>query len=129
MPDPYLSPDLVLTTYRGSQIVFTVTPLAGGQPISNLATYAQISWSWFSGSRDRPGVKVLDVRFTGLTPLYITVVTVNSQPAIQVLIPAAISAGVAPGLYYAELWMTPPGADPVMTGWAEIKHEQTTTGL
>lgn len=128
MADPYLTPDLVITTYKGSPIDFTVTPTAAGEAVADLSDYDQISWHWYSGSRDRPGTKVLSVKYTGADPNYITVVTVDSKPSARINIPGSITNGIAAGIYFAELWITPPGGEATITGWAEIKHELTTGG-
>lgn len=130
--NPQLTPDLLVTTYRGSPISFLAVPTQGGLPISNLASYSQIDFSLWSGTRDAPGTKVLSVKYTGTAPNYITVVDVTNpsvpigSKGIQVTVPGAASLALAAGQYFAELWLTPPGGEKQFTSWAVWNHEPTT---
>lgn len=132
MHDPFLAPELVITTYKGSPVSLVFVPTQGGASIDDLDSYDQIDFSVFAGSRDAPGVKVLDVRFTGLAPLYIAVITVNdpnvppNSKAIQVSIPGSVMLALAPGQYFAELWLTPPGGEEAFTNYAIWLHMPTT---
>lgn len=132
MHDPFLAPELVITTYKGSPVSLVIVPTQDGAAIANLAGYDQIDFSVFAGTRDAPGAKVLDVRFTGAPPLYITVIVVNdpnvpvNSPGIQVAIPGTVMLALAPGQYFAELWLTPPGGEPQFTSYAIWLHLPTT---
>jgi hypothetical protein len=130
VPDPYLAtPVLVVTSYKGSPLALTITPKRDGAAIDDLAAYDQIEWSWFTGSRESPGAKALTVKMTGIAPNYITVVSVGGFPSLIIDIPGTATNAVAPGQYYAELLLTPPGGEATLTAWATIQHQPTTIGL
>lgn len=122
---------LVIQTYQGSRIFFVLVPTAGDLPISDLATYTQISFSVYAGSQDSPGAVVLPLTYEGAGPNYITVVDVSDpsvpdgSKGIQIDVPASASKVFVPGQYFAELWLTPPGGDPIFTGLALWNHSPT----
>jgi hypothetical protein len=134
-----LTPDLVLTTYRGSPINFVLTPDQGGSPsqigspIEDLADYDQITLHVRTGSRESPGPVALAVKYTGDAPNYVSVVDVTidsvAYPSVSVSVPAAASGGLTAGQYYAELWVTPAGGEATFTGWLVWNHEQTSYGV
>lgn len=134
MPSPNATPDLQVTTYHGSPMSFTLVPSQNGQPVSNLSSYSQIDFSWYSGNPGDPGypgTKKLDLRYTGTGPLYITITTVVinavSFPAVTVTVPGSVMGGVGlpPGLYTAEMWLTPPGGEATYAGKATFNHLPT----
>jgi hypothetical protein len=130
MPDPYLTPNLVITTYRGSHFTRAFTPKQNGAAV-DLSSYENIAWTWFAGSRSAPGARILEVASNPVNSAnpYITITSIGGFPSILVDIPGAILSGVAPGEYFAELLLTEAGGDVVMTGWATILHQPSTVGL
>jgi hypothetical protein len=126
----YLTPELHITSYRGSPIRFSITPTQDGDYITDLASYDQIQFDLWSGTREVPGEVALSLRYTGVAPLYITVTEpVVNQPAITIDVPGDVSGALDAGQYFAELWLTPAGDDPTFTGWATWDHQPTTYGL
>ncbi len=124
---------LHVVTYKGSPINFLVVPQADGDPIDDLDAYTQIDWSWWTGSPEVPGTKALDVRLTGIAPLYLSVEDITRPPlfptptpALRVDVPQAASLAVAAGSYYAELWITPPGGEKTLVGTSYFNHLPTT---
>lgn len=123
---------LYVTTYKGSPINFLVVPLADGAGI-DLSTYDQIDWSWWTGTPETPGTKQVDVRLTGLAPLYLSVEDLTGTEGIpdgaygvRLELPQAASYTIPAGQYYAELWITPGGGEKQLTGIAYFNHLPTT---
>ena len=128
----YLTPDLVIYTYRGSPIKFTIQPLLGGVAIADLPSYDQIEFSLWTGTREAPGTKQLTIKFKGVAPNYISVVDVDAgvgvSYAAQIDIPDTVSLALPVASYFAELWITPPGGKATFTGFAYWHHLPTTAG-
>lgn len=134
MVSAFLTPDLMLLLYNGSPASFLLVPSQDGGPIADLAAYDQIDFSVFTGTRTRPGTKILPITYTGLGPNYITVENYTPPgslvvfPSIRVTLPgtAVTKELIPPGQYYAELWLTPPVAERIFTNWAILNFEPTT---